>query len=71
MLVAAGVNHHVPGVAVQAVGPVVVTLWDDNAYILEYFHADMSLCFHLKENKAFPFGSGDEVSSPQGISKPV
>lgn len=26
MLMAAGVNHHVPGVAVQAIGPVVVTL---------------------------------------------
>ncbi len=26
MLMAAGVNHHVPRVAVQAIGPVVVTL---------------------------------------------
>lgn len=29
MLMAAGVNHHVPRVAVQAVGPVVVTLRTD------------------------------------------
>lgn len=28
MLVATGVNHHVPRVSVQAVGPVVVTLTD-------------------------------------------
>lgn len=26
MLMAAGVNHHVPRVAIQAIGPVVVTL---------------------------------------------
>lgn len=32
MLVAAGVNHHVPRVAIQAIGPVVVTL--DNNKIL-------------------------------------
>lgn len=32
MLVAAGMNHHVPRVAIQAIGPVVVTL-DKNKFI--------------------------------------
>lgn len=36
MLMAAGVNHHIPRVAIQAIGPVVVTL--DSNKILGLFH---------------------------------